>query len=202
MVCDEVMAGFGRSGKIFSFCHAPTVIPDIVTFAKGVNGGYVSLGGLGIRDHLAEHFRKNPVGYGSTYNGHPVGLASAYAAVQVMLEDDVLGNVQRMEPIMAECMAKMAANHPCVKQGRNTGLFGCFDLQKNTRGDFVSVDMSKPNQYLGTLKKALWDANLFTMMRGHNVFTNPPLIIGEEDLRKGFDIIDKALYEVDAIMED
>ena len=82
LVCDEVMSGFGRTGKLFGFQHA-SILPDIVTFAKGVNGAYLPLGGVGIRDHVAKHFHSNNVSIGSTYNSHPVALASAYAAIQV-----------------------------------------------------------------------------------------------------------------------
>jgi taurine--2-oxoglutarate transaminase len=193
LVCDEVMSGFGRTGKLFGFCHAPTVIPDIVTFAKGVNGAYLPLGGVGIRDHVAAHFRANNVGIGSTYNSHPVALASAYAALQVcafgkeefflsriylkkkkkkiaaisgqvFFENDVLGNVQRLEPKMKAHLTHLLNTHPSVKQARCIGLFGCLDLQKNDKGDFLGK-VTEPTPALMGLKKSLldkgeWSANL------------------------------------------
>jgi len=93
------MAGFGRTGKLFGFCHAPSVVPDIITFAKGVNGAYLPLGGVGVRDHVAEYFRKNPLGYGSTYNGHPVALASAYASLKVLLGENLVQHAADMEAV-------------------------------------------------------------------------------------------------------
>ena len=112
MVCDEVMSGFGRTGKLFAFCHAHGVIPDIVTFAKGVTSSFLPLGGVAIRDHIAEHFRSKPVGIGSTYNSHPVALASAYAVVQYMLKNNIIQHVASMESVMEEEMRKIAKNHP------------------------------------------------------------------------------------------
>jgi taurine--2-oxoglutarate transaminase len=116
MCADEVMAGFGRTGKWFGFMHTtPTVIPDIVTMAKGINGAYVPLGCVASRDHVADFFRKNPIGIGSTYNSHPVGLASAYAALQLMLKEKVVEHAKEMEPVMQKEMEKLAASHPSVK---------------------------------------------------------------------------------------
>eukprot|EP00667_Euglena_gracilis_P012460 EG_transcript_12805 len=130
MVIDEVMAGFGRTGKLFGFMHAPGVIPDIVTFAKGVNGAYLPLGGVALRDRLADFFRKNPnSAYGSTYNSHPSVLASAHEALLQLMEKDLVGNARRLEPVLVECLEALAAKHPSVKQARAVGLFGMVDIQ-------------------------------------------------------------------------
>ena len=137
LICDEVMAGFGRSGKLFGFCHAPTVVPDLFTFAKGVNGAVLPLAGIGMRDHLAEHFRKTPHMVGSTYHSHPVALASGYAALKVMLRDGLVENAARLGPVMTECMDELLARHPSVKQARNRGLFGAFDVQRDRSGTFI-----------------------------------------------------------------
>eukprot|EP00698_Gefionella_okellyi_P007296 TRINITY_DN1773_c0_g1_i1.p1 TRINITY_DN1773_c0_g1~~TRINITY_DN1773_c0_g1_i1.p1 ORF type:complete len:516 (+),score=149.47 TRINITY_DN1773_c0_g1_i1:47-1549(+) len=201
LVCDEVMAGFGRSGKLFGFMHAPSVIPDIITFAKGLNGAYLPLGGVGVRDHVAEYFRKSPLGYGSTYNGHPVALASAYASLKVLLEQGLVENAAAMEPVMQKCMTELADKHPCIKQARVVGLFGVLDLQKNKRGDFIAAVTDAPPPAMAAFKKELLNNGLFTMMRGHNVFTNPPLIINKKQIEDGFAIIDKALTVVDNAME-
>jgi taurine---2-oxoglutarate transaminase len=112
MVCDEVMAGFGRSGKLFGFCHAPTVVPDVVTFAKGVNGATLPLGGVGVRDFLADHFRKNAISIGSTYNGHPVALASALASIQELLSRDLINHAAAMEEHMKKGLQRLLNNHP------------------------------------------------------------------------------------------
>jgi len=202
LVCDEVMAGFGRSGKLFAFCHEPSLVPDMVTFAKGVNGAFVPLGGIGVRDHIAEFFRTNAISIGSTYHSHPVALASAYAALQVMLRDDIVGNASRMESVMRECMDELLANHPSVKQCRNLGLFGAMDIQSNVEtGEFVAkVTDPHPPEMLA-FRKTMLENGVWTMQRGHTVFMNPPLIINEEQIREGFAAFDKALHETDKALE-
>eukprot|EP00050_Salpingoeca_kvevrii_P008338 m.302350 g.302350 ORF g.302350 m.302350 type:complete len:513 (-) comp15146_c0_seq1:69-1607(-) len=202
MVCDEVMAGFGRTGKLFGFCHAPSVVPDVVSFAKGVNGAFLPLGGVAVRDHVADHFRKNNVSIGSTYNSHPVALASAYAAVKHMLKTDIVGNSARMGPELQAGLERLAKHHPCIKQARSLGLFGCFDVQKNKRGDFIARVTDPLTPAMAEFKKALVKEGLFTMMRGHTVFTNPPLIINAEQIKEGIDILDRCLPILDDAMED
>jgi taurine--2-oxoglutarate transaminase len=115
MICDEVMAGFGRTGKMFGFEHYPGVLPDLVTFAKGVTGAFIPLSGVASRQPIQDFFRKNPLGIGSTYFAHPVSLATAYATLQYTVENDIVGHVQKMEPIMKEEMAKLVATHPSAK---------------------------------------------------------------------------------------
>lgn len=203
MHCDEVMAGFGRTGSMFGFQAAsPSVVPDIVTFAKGVNGAFIPMGGIGITDKMAEFFRTNPNCYGSTYNGHPVALASAYAALKVLLRDGLVENSKAMEPHMRAGFEALAANHRCIKQVRGIGLFWAMDIQRNTAGDFLSEVAEPPTAALGKFKGALLEGGMFTMMRGHSVFANPPLIITKEQIEEGFAIFDKALVHLDEAMED
>lgn len=201
MICDEVMAGFGRTGKAFGFMHAPSVIPDIVTFAKGLNGGFLPLGGVGLRDPIADHFRSHPIWAGSTYNSHPVALASAYAVLRYALREGLLERAAELEPHMKAGMQMLMDRHPCVKQTRVLGAFSCFDIQKNEQGDFIAkVDEPLPPA-MGKFRLACLDDGLFTMMRGHNIFANPPLIITKEEIEKGFDIFDRNLHILDEAME-
>jgi taurine--2-oxoglutarate transaminase len=134
------MAGFGRTGKLFGFCHAPSVVPDLITFAKGVNGAFLPLAGIGMRSHIAEHFRGSAAHMvGSTYHSHPVALASAYAALKVMLRDGLVERAAALGPVMSACMDDLLAKHPSVKQARNRGLFGAFDVQRNRTGTFIGA---------------------------------------------------------------
>jgi len=200
LVCDEVMAGFGRTGRLFGWCHS-NVVPDITTAAKGITAAYLPLGMVGVRDHIAAHFRANPVTIGSTYNSHPVVLASAYAALQYMLEHRIVQRVAALQPHMEKRMQRLIDRHPSVKQARVLGLFGCFDVQKNKRGDFflkVHEPLAGP---MAEFKNALLDNGLFTFVRGHNVFTNPPLVVKESEIDEGFDIFEKCLPILDKAME-
>eukprot|EP00036_Acanthoecidae_sp_10tr_P010347 CAMPEP_0182916022 /NCGR_PEP_ID=MMETSP0105_2-20130417/694_1 /TAXON_ID=81532 ORGANISM="Acanthoeca-like sp., Strain 10tr" /NCGR_SAMPLE_ID=MMETSP0105_2 /ASSEMBLY_ACC=CAM_ASM_000205 /LENGTH=502 /DNA_ID=CAMNT_0025052935 /DNA_START=22 /DNA_END=1530 /DNA_ORIENTATION=- len=202
MICDEVMCGFGRSGKLFGFCHAPSVVPDFITFAKGVNTAVVPLAGIGMRQHIADFFRENTYMVGSTYHSHPVSIASGYAALKVMLRDGLVARSAAMGPVMEECMNSLLENHPSVKQARCRGLFGAFDVQRDRVGTFIGEVDAPLDPAMAAFKAALMESGLFTMMRGHTVFTNPPLVISEDELREGFDIIDKALPILDDAMDD
>eukprot|EP00040_Diaphanoeca_grandis_P005412 m.32742 g.32742 ORF g.32742 m.32742 type:complete len:535 (-) comp16689_c0_seq3:177-1781(-) len=201
MIADEVMTGFGRTGKLFSYCHAENVQPDLITFAKGVNGAYLPMSGLGMRDKIAEFFRKNTSMVGSTYHSHPAALASGYAAIKVQLEQGLVKNAARMQPVMEECMNELLAKHPCVKQARCIGLFGAFDIQKNVQGEFIGEVQDPLPPVMAAFKNDLLNRGLFTMMRGHTVFTNPPLIITEEQIRESFAIISESLKIIDAEFE-
>lgn len=199
MVCDEVMAGFGRTGRLFGFSHS-AVIPDLVTFAKGVNGSFLPLGGMGMRDHVAEHFQNNPLWSGGTYNGHPVALASAYASLKYALKNKIFEQVLGKGEILKRGLDELQAKHPCIKQNRVVGLFGGFDLQKNLQGDYFSeVHVNRPE--LGLFKKTLNENGAFTVCRGHFVFANPPLIISEDEINEGIDALDRSLHVFDNAME-
>jgi len=202
MVCDEVMNGFGRTGKLFGFMHtSPVITPDIVTMAKGINGAFVPLGAVACRDHVAQYYMKNPIGIGSTYNSHPVGLASAYAVLKYMLKTKVLENVTKLEPVMRSLHKELASNHPTVKETRSVGLFGMIDLQRNKVGDPFVVYNGPAHPALAKFKNELLENGLFTLIRWSGFFTNPPLIITENELKSGFAIIDKCLAELDKEFE-
>jgi len=202
MCVDEVMAGFGRTGKWFGFMHSsPVIIPDIVTMAKGINGAFVPLGAVGCRDHVADFFRKNPIGIGTTYNAHPIGLASSYAVLLHMLENNVVEHAEQMQPVMQQEMEKLAKKHRSVKQWRNLGLFGVLDLQKNSAGEPITPYNGTPHPVMAKFRSCLLDNGLFTLQRWHNVFCNPPLIITEPQIKEGFSILDKGLNLVDEVFD-
>ena len=119
-----------------------------------------------------------------------------------MIENEVVQHVAAMEPILAARLQRLVDNHPSVKQARCVGLFGGFDIQKNQRGDFIGKVAEPLSPAMLEFKAALLDKGLFTMVRGHMVHTNPPLIITEEQLHEGFDIIEECLPILDRAMED
>jgi taurine--2-oxoglutarate transaminase len=199
LVCDEVMAGFGRTGKMFAFEHGD-IVPDVVTMAKGLTSSYAPLGAMGVSDPIAEHFRTNVFWGGLTYNAHCLGLATALAALQVLIDEDLVGNSARMGDVMRREMDRMAAKHPSVKVGRNIGLFGIVDLQKNAAGEpFAPYNGSHP--VMNELGKFFWDNGLFTFVRWSSFMCNPPLCITEEQMMEGFGIIDRALEITDRAFE-
>lgn len=196
MICDEVMSGFGRTGKMFAVDH-DNVVPDILTMAKGLTSSYVPLGAMGVRDYIADYFRDNVFWGGLTYNSHPFGLATALAAIGVMLEEDMVGNAARMEKVMRSEMDRMKAKHPCVKGGRCIGLFGIIELQKNSSGESLAP-YNGNHPAMQELAAFFTEAGLFTFTRWDSFMCNPPLCINEAQIREGFEIIDRGLSLVDA----
>ncbi|OGQ80080.1 MAG: hypothetical protein A2289_21570 [Deltaproteobacteria bacterium RIFOXYA12_FULL_58_15] len=199
LICDEVMCGLGRTGKMFAFEYGG-IVPDIVTLAKGLTSSYVPLGAMGVSDAIADHFRENVFWGGLTYNSHPFALATAEAVLGVLLEEKMVENAAKMEGVMREEMDRLAKKHPSVKEGRAIGLFGMMDLQKNAKGEpLAPYNGSHPA--MNALSKFFIDNGLFTFVRWASFMCNPPLCITEKELRFGFEIIDRGLEITDAAFE-
>jgi len=196
MQFDEVMVGFGRTGKLFGFQHYDGVLPDIITSAKGISSAAIPLSMMACRKHIMEAFEDKPLGWGSTYAGHPVAMACAYANVKYLLKNDIIGRVQNLAPKFDEWMSRISNNHPSIKQYRSVGLFGCFDVQA-TDGSNPQLQHEAMNAAFGVYKKAYNEAGLIGLMRPPHLHVAPPLNITEDDLDEGFRRQDKALYALD-----
>tara|TARA_B110000090_G_scaffold206117_1_gene254970 strand:+ start:170 stop:1738 length:1569 start_codon:yes stop_codon:yes gene_type:complete len=195
LVSDEVMNGFGRTGTMYGFQQFEGVLPDMFTFAKGVTSAYLPLSGVGMRDHVFDHFRTNPMGYGSTYFAHPVCCAAGYETVKHVVEHDIVGHVKAMEPIMQNQLAHLVNEHVSVKAARCIGLGAGFDLgDKN--GNFL-MRMDEMNAGVPLLKNTLKDNGLITLVRGHHVHCTPPLVINEAEIKEGFEILHSSLNVLD-----
>lgn len=199
LVCDEVMCGFGRTGKMFGFEHGD-IVPDIVTMAKGLTSSYIPLGAMGLRDKIADHFRDNVFWGGLTYNSHPLALATAEAVLDVMQEERLVENAATLQGVMREEMDRLQSKHPSVKEGRCIGLFGMIDLQKNAAGE-PAAPYNGTSPAMGELSKAFREKGLFTFVRWGSFMCNPPLCITEQQLREGFAIVDEALEVTDRAFE-
>jgi adenosylmethionine-8-amino-7-oxononanoate aminotransferase len=138
------MVGFGRTGKLFGFQHYDGVVPDILTAAKGLSSAALPISMMAVRKHIQEAFDDKPLGWGSTYAAHPVAVACAYENVKHLIKADVIGHVQRLAPKFEDSMKTIAENHPCVKQYRSIGMFGCFDVHtpegKNPQLQHTAID--------------------------------------------------------------
>lgn len=199
LVCDEVMAGWGRTGKRYAFEHGG-IIPDIVTMAKGLTSSYVPLGAMAVSDRIAAHFQDNVFWGGLTYNAHPFCLEVAMAVLDVMEDEDLVGNAARMEAVMKREMERLRQKHPSVAEGRAIGLFGTLDLRKNSANEpLCGYGGSHP--VMGKLGAFFREEGLFTFLRPSGVMCNPPLCITEAQLCEGFEIIDRGLDLVDAVFE-
>src|SRR5688572_27817309 len=192
MVCDEVMAGFGRTGRWFAVDHWDTV-PDLMTMAKGLTSSYLPLGAVAMRHDIAEAFENKMYYGGLTYSSHPVSLAAALATIRVYEEDDLIGNAQRLGPVMRGHHERLAARHPSVGATRNIGLFGIIDLVRSRDPWTPLTPYNGTSDEMKAIGKFFRDEGLFTFAPNNSIHTNPPLCITEEQLAEGFDIIDRAL---------
>lgn len=193
---DEVMVGFGRTGKMWGFQHYEGVVPDIVTSAKGLSASVMPISMVAISDKLLEFFEENPMGWGSTYQAHPVAMAGAYASVKDMLEKDTVGHVASLAPIFAKHIEECAYAHPCIKQYRSVGLFGCLDMMTP---DGEQPQMFHEGRIPASAKyaKAFNDAGLIGLFRPPVIHIAPPLVITEEELKIGFERQHEALEVLD-----
>lgn len=199
LICDEVMSGFGRTGRWFGFEHGD-IVPDIVTMAKGLTSSYAPLGAMGVSDAIAAHFQDHVFWGGLTYSAHALGCATAVANIQVLRDEGLVENARRMGVVMRSEMDRLVASHPSVKEGRQIGLFGMLDLQRNSAGDLIAP-YNGSHPAVGELAAELRRRGLFTLIRWSHVMCNPPLCITEEQLREGFAILDAALACTDRAFE-
>ncbi|MFI5909391.1 aspartate aminotransferase family protein [Dactylosporangium sp. NPDC051541] len=201
LIADEVMSGFGRCGEWFAVDHWD-VTPDLITFAKGVNSGYVPLGGVILGERVYETFAERPFPGGLTYSGHPLACAAAVATIEVMRDERIPERVRDLgERVVRPRLEKLRDRHPCVGDVRGLGLFWAIELvrSKETR------EMLVPYNASGPAAKPMADVIAACKARGVWPFTHfnrvhvvPPLIISEDDLLRGIDALDDALEAADA----
>ncbi|WP_024357318.1 aspartate aminotransferase family protein [Leucobacter chironomi] len=200
MICDEVMAGFGRTGEWFAF-QAFGVTPDLVTFAKGVNSGYVPLGGVVISEPIHDTFADRPFPGGLTYSGHPLGAAAGVATFDIFEEEQILERVRDLgERVVGPRLRELAEKHPSIGEVRGKGLFWALELvlDRETREPLVPFNAAGAAAApFNAVVAACKQAGLWPFAAGNRLQIAPPLIISEEDLVTGLDIIDEALNVAD-----
>ena len=200
LIADEVMAGFGRCGEWFAVDHWG-VTPDLITFAKGVNSGYVPLGGVLISDRVAATFDNRPYPGGLTYSGHPLACASAVASINIMREEGIIEHARDLgSDVIGPALAKLAENHPSVGEVRGLGVFWALELvrDRETREPLVPYNAAGPdaapmNEFAAACKeRGLWPFTHFN--RTHVV---PPCTTTAEEVAEGIAILDDALTVAD-----
>ena len=192
MVADEVMAGFGRTGRWFAVDHWD-VVPDLMTMAKGLTSSYLPLGAVAMRDHISEVMDTKMFFGGLTYSSHPVSLAAALATIGVYEEDDLIGNAARMGEVMRRHHEALAAKHPSVGAHRSIGLFGILDLVRSQDPWTPITPFNGSSDEMKAIGKYFREHGLYAMIANNSIHTNPPLCINEDQLAEGFAVIDAAL---------
>ena len=196
MIADEVMAGFGRTGKWFAIDHWG-VVPDMITMAKGLTSSYVQLGAVGVRRAIADHFTDKFFPGGLTYSSHPVACAAALATIAVYEEDGLIERAARSGELLKSLHAELTSKHLSVGVTRSIGLFGIIELVRNRQTLEPMAPMNGTSPEMVALGKFFREEGLFTFVRWNYFFTNPPLCITEPELREGIGIIDRALEITD-----
>ena len=201
MVADEVMAGFGRTGRWFAIDHWDTV-PDLMTMAKGLTSSYLPLGAVAMRHKIAEAFEDKMFYGGLTYSSHPISLAASLATLRVYEEDGLIENAARLDRVMRDHHQRLAAKHRSVGATRNLGLFGIIDLVRSRDPWTPLTPFNGTSDEMKAIGKYFREHGLYTMIANNSVHTNPPLCITEDELAQGFEIIDAALDIADQAVTD
>lgn len=197
MICDEVMTGWGRTGKMFGFENFD-IKPDIVTFAKGVTCGYVQLGGVVVSKEIAEYFDDNLLSCGLTYSGHPLACAAGLACVNYYEEADILSNVNAVGKVLGEKLEEMKAAHPAVGDVRYIGLFSAVELVKDKKTKEPLVPYGKDSEgIMGKILAKLKERKFMTYTHENMILIAPPLIITKEQLEEELNKLDEVLSIVD-----
>lgn len=196
LIADEVMSGFGRTGKWFAVEHWD-VVPDMITMAKGLTSAYAPLGAVAMKPEIAAVFDEIPYQGGLTYTSHPVSLAAAVANIYAMREDKVVEHAAAMGPVLKRMLSDLGEAHPSVGDVRSIGLFGILELVKDRKTKEPMTPWNESSPEMNSLKKYCLDHGLFLYTHWHTVLIIPPLIITEEQLKEGIEILDKALEITD-----
>lgn len=196
MICDEVMAGFGRTGKMFAFENFD-VKPDIVTFAKGVTCGYVQLGGVCVSKEIAEYFDDNVLSCGLTYSGHPLACAAGVACLKFYDEVNILDNVNKSGICLGQQLEKLKEKYEIVGDVRYIGLFSAIELVKNRETREPLVEYGKdPEGIMKTIIGKLKEKGFMTYSHENMILIAPPLIITPEQVCEEMVKVDQVLKEI------
>ncbi len=200
MICDEVMAGWGRTGKMFAFENFG-VKPDIVSFAKGVTCGYVQLGGVCVSKAISEFFDDHLLSCGLTYSGHPLACAAGVACLNFYKDSNILENVNKSGKALGEALEEMKLKHPSVGDVRYIGLFSAVELvkDKETREPLVPYGKD-PEGIMGRLIGELKKRGFMTYSHENMIIIAPPLIITVEQIKEELSKLDEVLYIADEII--
>jgi taurine---2-oxoglutarate transaminase len=195
LILDEVMAGFGRSGKWFA-CEHWDVVPDILTVAKGINSGYVPLGAMVIGQKLADWVENRFFAGGLTYSGHVLGCAAAIASIEAFREEGIVENAAAMGEVLGSELQRLAERHPSIGEVRGKGLFWGIELVRDleTREPLVPFNASGEDLAPVTqIAKAAMERGLYLMTHWNVIMVVPPLTITREELDEGVGILDEVL---------
>ncbi len=197
-IADEVMSGFGRAGSWFAF-GPHGAVPDLITFAKGSNSGYVPVGGVIISDPIAATFDERAFPGGLTYSGHPLAAASIVATIDAMREEGIVENAARIgEQVLGPGLAELAERHPVIGEVRGLGVFWALDLVSDRRSRAMLAPYGGGSEAMATLAAQARAKGLLTFINYNRLHVVPPCTITDAEAKEGLAMLDDVLAAVDA----
>ena len=199
IIADEVMSGFGRTGKMFGIENYG-VEPDILCMAKGLTSGYIPMGGIVVSEKIAKYFDDRPLPLGLTYSAHPVACAAANAVIDIYEKEGLVENAALMGKYLEGRVEELKKKHVSIGDFRNTGLLGCIELVKNrdTKEPMAPWN-AKPEQMkiMSQVAARIRELGMYTFVRWNWIFTVPPLCITKDQIDEGLHIISQAIAIAD-----
>ncbi len=199
LIMDEVMSGFGRTGKWFGF-ENHDIVPDMIAMAKGLTSGYLPFGCLMVSDKIAAKYDDNVLPLGLTYSAHPVSCAAALEMLKIYEDDHLVENAVNMGKYMDMQVEKLRQKHSSFGDWRNTGLLGCIEVVKNkTTKEPMAPFNARPDEMtiMNKVAARIRESGMYTFVRWSYIFIAPPLIITKEQIDEGLGIISEALEIAD-----
>jgi taurine--2-oxoglutarate transaminase len=199
LIADEVMSGFGRTGKWFGF-ENHGVVPDMVCMAKGITSGYLPFGCLMVTDSIAAKYDHEPLMIGLTYSAHATACAAALEVINIYETDHLVEKAAKMGEYVNKCLDELKSMHPCIGDFRNTGLLGCIELVKNRATKEPIAPYNAPASQMLAMNQVankLKELGLYTFVRWNYLFIAPPLTITEAQIDEGLSKISEALNITD-----
>jgi taurine--2-oxoglutarate transaminase len=202
LIIDEVMSGFGRTGEWFGIDHYPDVKVDLMALAKGITSGYVPLGAVVVTDEIGDFFRDHVLHGGLTYSSHALACAAGVATIEVYRNENLIDRSRELGKVLRRGLMDLAEKHPVIGDVRGTGLHHVIELVKNRETREPMSPFNQPfTDPMKKMAKALKDNGLSTMVRWNMVFNTPPLIITEQQISEGLQILDHVLTDLDQYYE-
>jgi taurine--2-oxoglutarate transaminase len=201
LILDEVMAGFGRTGAWFAFEHFD-VRPDLITWAKGSNSGYVPVGGVIISDEISATFDTRVFPGGLTYSGHPLAAASIVASITAMREEAIVENAARIgSEVLGPGLAELAQRHPVIGEVRGLGVFWALDLVSNRETRAMLAPYGGTSEAMNVLVAGAKQRGLLPFTNYNRLHVVPPCTVSDTEAKEGLAILDEVLAEVDRYYE-
>ena len=200
LIADEVMSGFGRTGKWFGYQNHD-VVPDMVCMAKGITSGYLPFGCLMVSDKIAARFDNEPLILGLTYSAHATACAAALEVIRIYESDNLIENARKMGDYVNRRVEELRKIHPSIGDFRNTGLLGCIEVVKNRTTREPMAPFNAPSsemKVMNQVSEKLRELGMYTFTRWNYIFIAPPLTIREGQIDEGLNMISEALKITDA----